>query len=210
MFTGLNQLFTSAPRRTEQGAAAHAIRRHDPEYHKRSKKRKEQNEQAFDSDDRTTVSVEALSIFLENFLKSQENPPKQAPETALTEAKETKATQAQKTTEPKAQMPITAPPPLPLNNTEPAARAASAYRTRAQNGAPQTPKPNNANPMAAETGANELSAGDTRTIHRLLVDLKELSSRGVQFVHIEYGESFLASLVNAVDHIRHPEHYHKN
>jgi hypothetical protein len=71
MFSNFGNIFITRPRHAESTDTRLGIRRHDPEQEGRKKKDGErENEAIFDTDDSATVTVEALRIFLENFLKS--------------------------------------------------------------------------------------------------------------------------------------------
>ncbi|MGB4107484.1 MAG: hypothetical protein WBK55_06785 [Alphaproteobacteria bacterium] len=179
MFSNFGSIFNIRPRHAENTDARLDIRRHDPDQERRRKKDSEvQNNPGFETDDNATVTVEALRVFLLNFLESL-----QAPATGA-------ATSAKISPEAETHVPET-----PAHTDGEAAKAADAYRHAAQkkHHAPVTPPPAQAAP------AIELAADDVRAIHRLLADLGPLAERGIEYLTIERGKSFLASLTAAVE-----------
>ncbi len=199
MFTGLNQLFTPLPRVTEQGEPIQAIRRHDPDYYRGSGKRRNRQEPPLQEDDDISVSIEALSLFLENLLASQKQISEEADTTEISQ-NASLGNEDISIAEPKISM---AKAPHPFNNASPNARAANAYRLSAEKNTYMSNK--TALPSA---NTNMLDDRDIHTVHTLLSDLKELKIRGIKTIHIRRGKNFLDSLGRAVDQIRHPEHYH--
>jgi hypothetical protein len=179
MFSNLAQI-TAKPRHAENADTRHDIRRHDPEQEHRSKKEKGEGHSTFDTYDNAVVSIDALRMFLENFLKSlttgsagenmnlpaqgfnagNDNP--EAPET-----------------------------PRPVDAQ--ASRAASIYQTGAKT-APRTHMPVGKAPEQGPAIENE----DVRRIHGLLRDTAVLLSRGIEYLTIEQRETFLDSLAAAV------------
>ena len=70
MFSTIGRIFSNQPpRQAENTDTRQDIQRHDPDFERRRKKRQSEKEEPF-PEDGATVSVEALRIFLENFLKS--------------------------------------------------------------------------------------------------------------------------------------------
>lgn len=184
MFEKIMGMFsiTGRPRETDPSDTRQDIRRHDPEQERKKQPRPEKEKLSFDIGDSASVSVEALRLFLENFLRSLE--------------KDASAKTAAKIPAAPAQPQQTPPPTPPAQGR--AARAASAYR--------HVGNANRATSILDAAGAGDetapaisLPASEVRTIHRLLEDLKILAAADVQQITVERGESFLQSLVNAVE-----------
>ncbi len=199
MFTGLNQLFTPLPRITEQGEPIQAIRRHDPDYYRGSGRRRNRQEPPLQEYDDISVSIEALSLFLENLLASQKQISEEADTAEISQNVSLRGEDIS-IAEPKISMAKAA---HPFNNASPNARAANAYRLSAEKNAYVSNKT-----VLPSASTNMLNDKEVHTVHNLLSDLRELKARGVKTIHIRRGKNFLDSLSRAVDQIRHPEHYH--
>jgi hypothetical protein len=178
----LGNIFITRPREAESTDTRQGIRRHETDQEQRKKGEREEKPEAFDTDDSATVTIDALRVFLENFLKSIE--------TQKTDGGKFRADispQAEKDS--------------PAQNTAPvnvqAAAAAGAYQHVAQK-VDKTASPT----MSDENAAPILGAADVRTIHQLLADLKPLSERGIEYLTIERSDSFLGSLVAAVAKVK--------
>ena len=181
MFSNIGKIAGRPTRHAEETDTRQHIQRHDPDQRRRSEDETEETKDPFTHEDSAIVTISTLRLFLENFLKSLEPKPQ-----------ETKA-QDTKVATPSPQVPPAAADSPPKDN--PAAQAAHAYqsasRTRAASTHP-TPQMNEAEAKAL------LGAEDVRTIHTLIEDVKSLEQRGVEFLKIEKGESFLHSLSAAV------------
>lgn len=140
------------------------------------RKKHDREEKGSDQDiwqDRTTISVRSLIVFLENLLAESDK--KEAPSSA----------------------PAAQPEPPPGAATGRAAQAARAYQNTASHGS-GAPPPVIKAPAGAGSAAPQLSAEEMRTIHALIADLKILQARAVEQVEIRRNDSFLQSLVDAV------------
>lgn len=180
MFTNLNQIPGMAPRHAENADTRQEIKRHDPDQEWRKQEEKENDIQnPFDGEDHAVVTISALRVFLENFLKSLE-------------AQTTSPSVAQN----QAEMFVPEAPQKPAADTA-ASKAARAYQSTAR----VTEGPRFDNQAGAET-QSILGGEDIRTIHVLLKDLADLAGRNVEFLQIEKNESFLQSLVAAVDKLK--------
>lgn len=187
MYANIGHLFTSAPYRAEQTDTRQAIHRHDPEFERRRGKGKNgSKESEFDIEDHADVSIGALKAFLENFVKTMGGSQEQVTpnERAAASEKNPEIEQA----------PQQKSPPRKPQSSPQAARAASIYQRTAQK---TSGSANYANSKQTAT-AMGLKATDIRTIHQLIVGLDELSKRNVQNLRIERSDSFLNSLLNAV------------
>lgn len=180
MFSNFGNLFITRSRQAEHADTRLDIRRHDPDQEGRRKKDGEAKENStFDTDDNATVTVEALRIFLENFLVTLQ------PQ---------KSDGGHKITAPQNHDP--APAQKPHTDGQ-AAKAAGVYQHVAQKvdrTAPHITHTHDETPPPVE-----LAAADIRAIHQLLADLKPLTERGIEYLVIERSDSFLGSLVAAVE-----------
>ncbi len=188
MFSQLGPLFKTVLRQAESADTRLAIRRdekQDPE-RKQDFDQPPEEESSF-WEDSTSVSVEALRTFLIEFLKTRGNDDGPA-------------------TKPQAQTPVTPTAPPPGTNVSPrAAQAMKAYGAMAAQThepppeTPYDPAPDESS-YEAESGdlADLLAADELRTIHRLIHELDLLARRGITMLTIEKADTFLESLVAAV------------
>ena len=189
MFSNIGNIFAPKPREAESADTRLGIRHHDPDQDRQKKNRKDKEQQAlFSTEDDATVSIEALRVFLENFLRSSssgtESPEQEtAPHPDLTEQQPGPRNHADSLRE---------QPETQIRN-ETAARAAHTYQAMADS-MDRAPAPASAPPLISSTA---LKGQDVRTIHSLLDDLKILSERNVKHLRIERSDSFLHSLATA-------------
>ena len=191
MFSNLGNIFINKPRQAETTNTRLGIGRHDAEQERRkNKKKQDDNPVSFEEGDNTIVSTSALRVFLANFLKS-----------VAAEEKEQKAQQVDMTiAEPEAERP---PPQYEhIKKSGKATHAIHAYETTAQKTRPSV-QTGNADEIAASLG---LESHEIRTIHQLLDELKRLEDRNIEYLRIERSDSFLNSLVAAVEKVKHSEH----
>jgi hypothetical protein len=171
MFSSFGNIFSSIkPRQTEAADTRLNIRHHDPEQQGKHGKKNERETPLPETMDNATVSVEALRLFLINFLRELEH-----------EAGEHKTISAQ-----------TPDPAAPLR-TEPdtaAARAASAYRASVIKTHDTAPPEIHERPLHASPNIS--------AVHKLITDLSRLSATGIEELTIERGQTFLDSLITAV------------
>lgn len=183
MFSTLGSIFTEKPRQAENTDTRQGIRRQDPDQEGRKKKRGHKEEpEFFGTEDDTSVSIDALRVFLVNFLKSlqkeTETPNATMPETVQKDVLESGKPEQEKP------------------RTGPLAQAAGVYAQTAQASEKQSLSIKH-NPEADIHDG--LEATEVRTIHRLLDDLQELSDRNIEYLVIERSTSFLQSLHDAVE-----------
>lgn len=184
MFGPINNILKGQPRQAESNDTRQEIQRHDPDFERRRRKKQTPEEELFGAEDGATVAVQALQLFLNKFLKELSEKPKQGFNAATTQEK-TQDIQND-TAE---QKPVTSP----------AAQAANAYQTMAQSGQ-RTSILGDINENNADLIS--LDASEVRIIHTLLDDLKLLSDKNIEYIHIERASSFLQSLVNAVETVK--------
>ena len=187
MFTTLNNILgTGQPRHAEQNDTRQDIQRHDPEYERRKRKKQNAEGDPLNSEEGATVSIEALQLFLNKFLKELSEKPKQGFNAqSQADTQKNNENQAIKKQEQRAQ--------------NPAAHAANAYQHMAERGQ-RTSILGDINENNADLIS--LDAAEVRTIHALLADLKLLSDKNIEYLHIERAESFLQSLVKAVETVK--------
>lgn len=177
MFSSFSNIFFNKPRETESTDARLGIRQHEIDKDGGRKKEKEDTDQLhFNTEDSATVTVEALRVFLENFLKSLEQQDKNKPQTTA----------------------ISTPDKSPAVTGE-SARAAGAY----QNAARTSPATTEIQQQPAEeivvTPIESLPSEDIRKIHALLANLTILVEKKIEYITIERSDSFLNSLTEAVE-----------
>jgi hypothetical protein len=184
MFSNLAHILAARPRLAENADARLDIKRHDPDQEERKKKDgEEENKPRFDTYDNAVVSVDALRVFLENFLTSLGG----APTTPGTEERVALSTQGFGNSEgvhpgEQGTRPVSAQ----------ASHAANVYKTGAKTARPEiAPAPKATEPM--------LENEDVRLIYRLIGDAVVLRSRGIEYLTIERSDTFLTSLAAAVD-----------
>ncbi|MCK5285009.1 MAG: hypothetical protein KAJ86_05425 [Alphaproteobacteria bacterium] len=181
MFSALENIFINKLRQTETTDTRQEIRRHDPEYEQRKHKKKKTKNELFDEQDSTIVSIDSLSIFLKNFLKSLK----------------TEENQEQHTTNP--QVTGNNIPKERQSSEHISRQAAQAYQTTDQSLKRSSAILNSTDETTPDLG---LKASEVRTIHTLIDDLKTLSDQQVEFLRIERSNSFLESITNAIAHIK--------
>ncbi len=201
MFSGITNIFKVPPRQAENTDTRQEIRRHEPEYEQRKQgKRKKTPEELFSQSGSATVSVDALHVFLENFLKSQNAV---ADRDFATASAAPEAAKPEESGDPGFVAGLFKPPQAEEENPSAvsgaAAHAAQAYQSMARNAEDRNREHLLADASLEDGPEIVLSSSDVRVIHRLLGDLKQLEARDIHFLHIERSESFLDSLVEAVD-----------
>ncbi|MFK7839273.1 MAG: hypothetical protein AB8B83_02990 [Bdellovibrionales bacterium] len=185
MFNTINNIFGTKPRQAEQNDTRQDIQRHDPEFERRRRKKKQNNEDLMPEDGGANVSIDALEIFLNKFLKElSEKSIKSF--NATSDSDENKALKENN-------------PPKPEHLSGSAAQAAQAYQHSAE-----SQHSHSLLGDITESNADliSLEASEIRTIHALLGDLKLLKNKNIEYIHIERAESFLNSLVNAVNTVK--------
>lgn len=188
MFTTLGNILgtTQTPRHAEQNDTRQDIQRHDPEYERRKKKKQQSAEELFAGEEGSTVSVTALQTFLNTFLKElSEKQPKKGFNTTSQATEEIQEKQE------------VAAPKAPVSGH--AAYASNAYQHMAES-QQRTSILGEVNEGNADLIS--LDAAEVRTIHALLEDLKLLSNKSIEYIHIERASSFLESLKTAVDRVK--------
>ena len=188
MFFELSKILPLKPRHAEQTDTRQGIQRHDPD-HERKRGKKQQTEEPEFNETGAIVAVEALRIFLEEFLQGKlEESEAAGQEDAPNPEDEPQNLEEKETSQP------------PQQQTNPAAIAASAYEATAHAGEKtdillETTDQAGGPPL-------DLSAADIRTIHALIEDLDTLIKAGVETLHIERADTFLESLKAAIGKIK--------
>lgn len=178
MAINFGHVYSTTQRHAENSDARLDIRRHDPDQQRRNKNQSGTNDKSkFNTYDDAVVSVDALRIFLENFLKTLTTPDG-------VDKTETKAQSFSNDERTEAK-------PVSAN----ASRAASAYQTTSattKNSAPPI------EPTVEHSTKPGLKNEEIKAIHALLTDIAALQARGVKFLTIERSDTFLMSLSIAV------------
>ena len=191
MFNALGNIFSIKPRQAEQTDTRQDIRRHDPDYENPRKKKEAEENQSF-NEDQATVSVEALKLFLENFVKNATDSGEQQQDS---EQSDGITEQSPLDFKIQTEMPLETGTKAPLKSGK-AAHGAAAYAQMAE--------ANERRDILFETTDQaegpplELSATDIRSIYAIIEDLKILSEAHIEYLHIERASTFLESLENAV------------
>jgi hypothetical protein len=171
MFSRLDPVFQAMRRQTENADTRLGIRRdekNDPGTRKEGKEKDDEPSALWE--DVTTVSIPALQAFLTGLVPTGGIDAGHADISISTAAQQASSS-------------------VPVSD---AARAAQAYRsTPGGTQAPAAPPPTPASNV-------KLSPDEEKTIFRLIADLAVLSSRGVTDLRIYKSDSFLQSLVDAV------------
>lgn len=191
MFSDIgNILATYKPRQTESTDTRQALQRHDSDFEQQHKKKEDKDQDSLKNEDIANVSVKSLHLFLNNLLKSRNNPaPPIAEKNERRESTEGKSLSASQAEMDFGEAPKTSPGI--------AAKAAQAYETTAHSAEKAQGQPENPPPYTAQALA--LSASEIRVIYKLLDELQDLSERHIEYLQIERGETFLQSLVTAVE-----------
>ncbi|GJL85696.1 MAG: hypothetical protein DHS20C02_14710 [Micavibrio sp.] len=181
MFSSVSSIFATKPREAESTDTRLGIRRHDPDQEQPKRKKKDDEEATFFNEgDEATVSIEALQIFLENFLHS------------LLETTGMPAAPANNPAQHTQKMPM-------KSHDGPAAHAANAYQSTSYAVNKETHFDSAPGQNKVENLDIGLESHEVRMIYALLADLKILAQQNVQTLHIERGNTFLLSLAAAVE-----------
>ncbi len=185
MLHTIGNIFVREPRQAEQTDTRQGIKRHDPDQERSRRRRKEDTSEEF-GEDFAHVSVEALSVFLKNFVKEQ------AAEELKTDSGQPLAHEAT-IIEPDN---IVQEQPVNRPTNPAAAKAASAYQSMSQSHKQDDVLIETTD--TAQGPAFDLSAEDVRAINVLIEDLETLKKARIETLTIERAASFLESLTNAV------------
>ncbi|MCF8495982.1 MAG: hypothetical protein K9G62_04860 [Alphaproteobacteria bacterium] len=175
MFSALGNIFPELLRRVENVDTRLDIRRHDPDQEGRRGKDDHAPEDSSEPEDRATMSLEALGLFLENFIKTLETKSPSGHTDSSSSMPESMA--------------------VPRASSSRAARAAQAYQHAAEATAPS----GSLESPVLEESPPALESEEIRALYSILVDVKLLRERGVDVLTIERSDTFLNSLRSAVD-----------
>ncbi|MCB9990209.1 MAG: hypothetical protein H6867_02370 [Rhodospirillales bacterium] len=179
MESRLDPLFKTQFRQTETLDTRQGIRRQDPDEQRGKRDRKDRDDNEDDLwQDKTSVSVQTLQLFLEQLVRQQDS--------------EDKAADIQLSP---AEIPAHSTPDPNQHYTPQAAKAAQAYQRTYRATHHEAPPPV---PPADSIGNITLTPDEIRTIHQLINDLNTLAARRVETLTVEKSSSFLRSLVEAV------------
>ena len=188
MFGTIGQILgLQPPRHAEENDTRQNIQRHDPDFERRKKKKQKSPEELMAGESGATVSVTALEAFLKTFLKELSDKPKKGfNDSSMQNGQENISTTQAPQTDKK-------------HITGKAAHAVGTYQHIAES--------QNRTSILGDVNENNadmisLDSAEVRLIHTLLDDLKLLKDKNIEYIHIERAESFLLSLVNAVETIK--------
>ncbi len=181
MLSQLGPLFKTTFRQAEPNDT----RQHIPHEEKEDPQRKKDNQPKAQSnndfwEDNTSVSVDALRVFLIDFIKT------------IPEAKDMEFVTNKEQIQNK--RPHEKSRPKNTHN----AKAVRAYQTMAEHAAPPPPLDEGETHNNNDPTADKIQSQELRDIYTLIQDLEFLSKRGVQNLNIEKAQSFVESLKNAV------------
>lgn len=168
-------------RKAEDTDTRQAIQRHDPEFYREKKEKKENAELDDPYEDFADVSVPALKNFLMGLLD--------------------RIAQGQGNDAPLTTAPVT-------DSTRPAASpqaaaAVNAYQTGARRGSAVPPPPVTAPPPQAASALDQAAAGlDRAVVLDLIRDLDRLYGEGITGINLVKGEGLMASIRDAIDRAR--------
>ncbi|MEM7650491.1 MAG: hypothetical protein AAF204_00215 [Pseudomonadota bacterium] len=193
MFTALGNIFSVKPRQTEQSDTRQEIQRHDPDFERRKKKKNErQSDESFA--DNALVSVDALAIFLDNFVKNGAELPQD--QKAAEELNDEIVDALEYEENESAETATSSDTYTQGSRSGQAAQAASVYQNISQ--ANEKSKVLFETTDQSEGPPLDLSSADIRVIYALIEDLKTLSEANIEFLRIERAATFLDSLTTAV------------
>lgn len=186
MFSQLGPLFKTTFRQAESTDTRQDIKHYEKDDGRKKREQEDRQETSEFWEDTTSVSTEALRTFLVNFLKTI---PEEADGRLSESAPEAPEEKIQEYRAPK---------------TSVTARALHAYQSmneKTHTGSPPPrPEPENMPDTAQSAdGVSLLPGSDVRIIHTLIDDLKTLSEGGLETLTIQKADSFLDSLVTAVN-----------
>ncbi len=169
------------PRQAESTDTRQAIREHERDQPDREQREQRQNnDSVFDQNDEAVVSVDALRVFLENFIRTADGD--------MTEKTENTRENVDI-----AQIDENPAPPV---QTPYAAHAARAYQSAAHAGKPDLSGAHFDQNQARNLG---LQGENMRMVLVLIEDLKALTQRGIHHLKVERADDFLQSLLMAVE-----------
>jgi hypothetical protein len=181
MFSGLGQILKPAVRQAEETDTHLYLQKHERDQNR--KKRNEDNDQNdhFDTEDRASVSVDALSAFITNMLA-------ESGETGITNT----------AADDKPLHPGTSSQGSQPSNIQ-TAKAASAYAHAAETTVTAS-APTQQTAQNNDTEDNKDS--DSQLLHDLLKEIEMLKARNIQEIYIEKADTFQESLINAIMHAK--------
>lgn len=177
MFNALGQIFSPPrPRQTEHADTRQDIQRHDPDYERRRKKQHKSESENLQQDP-TTLSVDALLLFLKAFVKN--NPPTARYHHDQIDHERSPVVKTGQT-------------------TSFAGQAASAYQNTASAQHKHTILLETTDTMA-QGPEMRLGAEDIRAMLVLIDDIEKLKQAQIAYIQLEPAPTFLQALINATN-----------
>lgn len=187
MYSRLDPIFHTQLRHAETLDTRQGIRRHEDqdERKKRGRKKRENEEDLWQ--DQTSVSVSALHTFLQQLVRDTET--KQPAAQKQNVADENIALSDNAKGKSESHTPVK--PDVAQRSTRAAQAYERTYRATHHDAIP-------AAPAEGAVPAIDLRPEEIRTIHGLIDDLEKLAQRGIETLTLQKSDSFLQSLVDAV------------
>ena len=179
MFSGLGQILKPAVRQAEETDAHLYLQKHERDQQRKKRDQENDKDDYFDTEDRASVSVDALYAFISNMI-------------AESESKDSGKT-------------IKTPTDQPLHALTPSsqehqnsktAKAAGAYAHAAETGSANTTQ------IPQRAHAEKTGDGKNAMLYDLLKEIEILKARNVQDIYIEKAATFKESLINAIMHAK--------
>jgi hypothetical protein len=178
MFSGLGQILKPAVRQAEETDAHLYLQKHDRDKNRKKRDQEDDKNDHFDTEDRASVSVDALYAFISNMLDDGHADPVNLPDD-----------------KPLHQSP-TGPQTETTSQNPKNAQAASAYAHAAET-------TNTSAPIPPQTEhIHKLDNSKNELLYDLLKEIDILKARNIQEIYIEKADTFQESLINAIMHAK--------
>lgn len=179
MFSGLGQILKPAIRQAEETDAHLYLQKQDRDQNRKKRDQKTDKDDYFDTEDRASVSVDALYTFIANMIAESHD----TGETIKTEGDK-----------PLHDTAPTQNPAQPSQNAQ-TAKAAGAYAHAAET-------INTSAPLPQTDRSNKTTDSKNELLYDLLKEIKILKARNIQEIYIEKADTFQESLINAIMHAK--------
>lgn len=189
MYSGLTNILSAQSRIAEHTDTRQELHHHDPEYQRHQKKNKHQPQDQDFHD--AVISVEALEIFLQNYIKTSYDRRK---------ASESYDGEDRRKTPQKQIDDVQKELDLNIDKRQKSAQAArAAYAYQSTNAAKQKPQILLETTDQATGPSMDITEADLESVKALLDKIKILNQHKIQYIAIERGATFLISLHSAMD-----------
>lgn len=171
MFSGLGQILKPTVRQAEETDTHLYLQKHQRDENRKKRDQQKDKENYFDTEDRASVSLDALHAFISNMLAENAH---------NNEAVKTSGNQ-----------PLHEQTPARKNNNIQTAKAADAYAHAAETSKSAAVMPHD------NYNANTKNDKD-EFLYNLLKEIEILKARNIEEIYIEKADTFQESLVNAI------------